>query len=304
MDPYRSIPRTHTRRGAIVTLVAAILLAASLTVAHGAGGIRAAAPSTGCQLLSAKDQIQHVIYVQFDNTHFLRDNPNVPSDLEQMPHLLSFIKDNGTLLTNDHTVLISHTAGGILSSLTGLYPDRNGQAVSNSYGYFRPDGSVGFSSSFKYWTDAVDGGNPVPPPTPSGDTTPNMVNADPVSLGGTGAVRNAPAPWVPDGERRARKQQREHLQGRADDARGPLDRRGDEHQGRQRRGLRRRPDDHDRHRGERRDRGDHRRRGRNGWPGRYRHHADRLARERPCQRGVGLRAERHRPNGRHDEGLR
>ena len=61
------------------------------------------------------------------NTHFRRDNPNVPSDLEQMPHLLNFITGNGTLLTNDHTVLISHTAGGILSSLTGVYPDRHGQ---------------------------------------------------------------------------------------------------------------------------------------------------------------------------------
>ena len=36
-----------------------------------------------------------MIYVQFDNTHFLRDNPDVPSDLEQMPHLLNFIEDNG-----------------------------------------------------------------------------------------------------------------------------------------------------------------------------------------------------------------
>ena len=54
-----------------------------------------------------------------------------------MPHLLNFLKGNGTLFTNDHTILISHTAGGILSSLTGLYPDRNGQTVSNSYDYFK-----------------------------------------------------------------------------------------------------------------------------------------------------------------------
>src|SRR5215467_522576 len=105
-----------------------------------------------CRLDSAGGNIKHLIYIQFDNTHFLRDNPNVPSDLEQMPNLLNFMKQNGTLLTNDHTVLISHTGGGILSSLTGLYPDRQGQAVSNSYGYFRQNGSVGFSSSFKYWT--------------------------------------------------------------------------------------------------------------------------------------------------------
>ncbi len=73
-----------------------------------------------CQLKSPSGHIKLVIYVQFDNTHFLRDNPNVPSDLEQMPHLLSFIRDNGALLAKDHTVLISHTATGILTSLGGL----------------------------------------------------------------------------------------------------------------------------------------------------------------------------------------
>src|SRR5262245_42740303 len=115
-----------------------------------------------------------------------------------MPNLLNFIRDNGTLDTNDHTILISHTGGGILSSLTGLYPDRHGQGVSNSYGYFRTDGSVGFSSSFKYWTDNTDGGNPANnPPTASADPNFNMVNGDGADLGGTGAVRNVPAPWVP-----------------------------------------------------------------------------------------------------------
>lgn len=41
----------------------------------------------GCQLNSANGNIKHVIYVQFDNVHLIRDNPNVPSDLQQMPHL-------------------------------------------------------------------------------------------------------------------------------------------------------------------------------------------------------------------------
>lgn len=63
-----------------------------------------------CQLNSPKGNIKHVIYVQFDNTHFLRDNPNVPSDLEQMPTLLHFMENNGRLMWNDHTALISHTA--------------------------------------------------------------------------------------------------------------------------------------------------------------------------------------------------
>ena len=200
MHPSAPTGRIHALRRRITTLVAALLAIASLIGAPAVQTVAAAAPPTGCQLASAKGAIQHVIYVQFDNTHFLRDDPNVPSDLEQMPHLLDFIKDNGTLLTNDHTVLISHTGGGILSSLTGLYPDRHGQAVSNSYNFYRNDGSgtSGFSSTFKYWTDTTDGGNPAnPPPNTSTDPNFNMVNADPASLGGTGAVRNAPAPWVP-----------------------------------------------------------------------------------------------------------
>ena len=115
---------------------------------------------------SAGDNIKHVIYIQFDNTHFLRDNPNVPSDLEQMPHLLNFIRGNGTLMTNDHTVLISHTATGILTSLTGVYPDRMGQPVSNSFRYFTPSGTTRTGVSFAYWTAPLfDPAGPPFPPT-------------------------------------------------------------------------------------------------------------------------------------------
>ncbi|HEV8402002.1 MAG TPA: alkaline phosphatase family protein [Candidatus Limnocylindrales bacterium] len=199
--PTRSNSPRQPLHRMLVTFATAVLVAGSLAIAPAASAAPPgpAGPPTGsCDLQSKGDKIQHVIYLQFDNVHFERDNPNVPSDLEQMPHLLDFLKDNGTFDTNDHTILISHTGGGILSSLTGLYPDRHGQAVSNSYGYFRPDGSVGFSSSFKYWTDNTDGGNPAnTPPTASADTNFNMVNADPASLGGSGSVRNAPAPWVP-----------------------------------------------------------------------------------------------------------
>jgi hypothetical protein len=49
------------------------------------------------------------IYIQFDNVHLRRDNQNVPSDLEQMPNLLNFLQNQGTLFTNHHTPLISHT---------------------------------------------------------------------------------------------------------------------------------------------------------------------------------------------------
>jgi hypothetical protein len=154
------------------------------------GGVARA--SSSCDLQSVGDNIQHVIYIQFDNTHFRRDNPNVPSDLEQMPHLLNFIQDNGTLLTNDHTALISHTATGILTSLTGVYPDRMGQPVSNSFRYFTPSGGTNTGVSFAYWTaplfDPGPFGNTTFPPPTQTDFTPEMINEN-------GKI--APAPWVP-----------------------------------------------------------------------------------------------------------
>ena len=171
-----------------------VVLAAMLLVTLlGVGGLatlrnlpqaaHAAAPS-GCTLNSAQGSIKHVIYIQFDNTHFTRDNPNVPSDLEQMPHLLNFIEGNGVLLTNHHTPLISHTATDILTSLTGVYGDRHGVPVSNSFRYFNPDGTSNLGVSFAYWTD------PLFDPTTSTptDTTYNMLTAQGM---------NAPAPWVP-----------------------------------------------------------------------------------------------------------
>jgi hypothetical protein len=174
------------------TLFIALALAA-VTVGSiaraGSTTAKVAKGEKGCKLHGHGTDIKHVIYLQFDNTHLFRDRTNVASDLEQMPHLLNFLRDNGTLSDNEHTILISHTAGGILSSLTGLYPDRTGQAVSNSYGYFRPNGTVGFSSSFKYWNDLTDGGNPAnSPPDASADPSFNMV---------TDGGNNTPAPWVP-----------------------------------------------------------------------------------------------------------
>ncbi len=144
----------------------------------------AAHAAGGCQLNSAKGNIQHVIYVQFDNTHFTRDNPNVPSDLEQMPHLLNFIKSNGVLLSNHHTPLIAHTATDILTSFTGVYGDRHGVPISNSFRYFNPNGTSNLGVSFAYWTD------PLFDPTTSTptDTKYNMLTANGM---------NAPAPWVP-----------------------------------------------------------------------------------------------------------
>ena len=165
-----------------LALIALLVLSAEPSPAAQAGKNSTSA----CQLKSARGDIQHVIFLIFDNVHFLRDRANVPSDLEQMPNLLNFIRGNGTLLTNNHTVLISHTANGILTNLTGMYSDRHGQSVANSYRYFTSDGTTLSSTSFKYWTDLVDDTG-----TPPADPLPNMVNAD------SGKAKNAPAPWVP-----------------------------------------------------------------------------------------------------------
>ncbi len=138
-------------------------------------GAASQSASAGCQLNSAGGQVKRVINIVFDNVHLRRDNPNVPSDLEQMPNLLNFLQNNGTINGNHHTPLISHTAHDIVTAPTGVYGDRSGIPVANSYGYFKPDGSVGFSSSFLYWTAL------------GGDGKPQMIDEQ---------GKTAPAPWV------------------------------------------------------------------------------------------------------------
>ncbi|HET8599326.1 MAG TPA: hypothetical protein VFL99_03295 [Segeticoccus sp.] len=139
-------------------------------------------PAHGCRL-GPRGQVDHVVYLSFDNVHLTRDNPNVPSDLQQMPHLLNFLTSNGTLITHHHTPLISHTGTDLLSAATGLYGDRHGQPISNNYRYFHPDGTSSQANTFTYWTDRVYDGTPSP-----SDTAYSLV-----TTGG----KNTPAPWVP-----------------------------------------------------------------------------------------------------------
>lgn len=153
-------------------------LNASISLTLGAFFLGFASPSAmaACQLNSPGGQVKRVVNIVFDNVHLRRDNPNVPSDLEQMPNLLNFIQDNGVVSGNHFTPLISHTAHDIVTVLTGVYGDRSGIPVANSYGFFRPDGSVGFTSSFLYWTAL------------GGDGKPEMLDEQ---------GKTAPAPWVP-----------------------------------------------------------------------------------------------------------
>jgi len=175
----RSVRLSVTPAAAVVVAVATCAL--SLVGSEASAQTVPAHHTVGCQLNSPTGKVQHVIDLTFDNVHLSRDNPNVPSDLEQMPNLLNFMKRNGSVLSNMHTPLISHTANDILTTLTGVYADKHGQSVANSYRVYNTDGTSSSASSFAYWTDPVTA-------TKTTDTAPTMVTP-------TGGV--APAPWVP-----------------------------------------------------------------------------------------------------------
>jgi hypothetical protein len=142
-----------------------------------------AAPSLAATNCSLGNGIKHIVYLQFDNVHLRRDIPNVPSDLEQIPSLLNFLRGQGTLLTNHHTPLISHTSVDITTSLTGVYGENFGFGVGNSFGFLDPGGTPHFQASFAYWTDLVN-------ENPSG--SPLLV---PEFIDQRGKIH--PAPWVP-----------------------------------------------------------------------------------------------------------
>ena len=174
----------HKLRWPGLALGLAVLAGAAAT-AGALGGTKAAAitptPSSNCRLGNG---IHHVIEITFDNTHFNRDNPNVLSDLEQMPALKDFITSNGTLLSNNYTPLIAHTADDSLTNYSGLYGDRHGQGIGNSYETYVGGNPVS-KSSFAYWTG-----------TYNLDAFPNMPYSPKVPAAGSPA-KTPPAPWVP-----------------------------------------------------------------------------------------------------------
>ena len=190
------------RRGLVLRSIGAgaVLAVLAFVIAGGAaGGAPAAASANSSSSTTSTcrlgNGVKHVINLVFDNVHFSRDNPNVPSDLEQMPHLLNFLESNGTFFSNVHTPLIAHTANDSLSIYTGLYGDRHGQPVTNSYKTYNPDGSTDPASSFAYWTDPVY--DTATTPTPGHDTSPTMVYSDSVPATQGDTSRQTPAPWVP-----------------------------------------------------------------------------------------------------------
>src|SRR5437868_3683073 len=162
-------------------LLKAVFSASALGIALLGAATQSA--SAGCQLNSPGGHIKRVVYLIFDNVHLRRDNPNVPSDLEQMPNLLNFLQGKGVISGNHYTPLISHTADDILTGLTGVYGDRHGSPVSNSFGIFKKDNSATvFQTSFVYWTTTTAQSHPE-----AGENLPVLVNEN---------GKNAPAPWV------------------------------------------------------------------------------------------------------------
>ena len=163
-------------------LAPALLACTALTAVPGTAEAAPAPVQATCKLHSADNKIKRVVYIVFDNVHLRRDNPNVPSDLEQIPNLLNFLQGKGVITGNHFTPLISHTADDILTGLTGVYGDRHGSPVSNSFRIFKADNSTSISqTSFVYWTTTTAQSHPE-----AGENLPVLVNEN---------GKNAPAPW-------------------------------------------------------------------------------------------------------------
>ena len=205
--PYHHGRRRLAVRAAAVTGCASLLSA--LAVAGATPGFAATAASAktlasaaphdssanGCHLGNG---IKHVVELGFDNVHFFRDNPNVPSDLQMMPDLLNFFEHNGTFLSNNHTPLIAHTADDLLTTLTGLYGDRPGCRSPTPTGLQHRRDAPTRQPRFAYWTDPVL--DTAKTPNAGHDTNPSMVySATPPATTTPAPTPNTttPAPWVP-----------------------------------------------------------------------------------------------------------
>ena len=90
----------------------------------------AAAPQPATASSPQTETIKHLIYIQFDNTHYTRDHrgdfrPRADASPARLPDLERNAPDE-----RPHDPHLAH-GGRDPASLTGLYPDRNGQTVSN-----------------------------------------------------------------------------------------------------------------------------------------------------------------------------
>ena len=97
-------------------------------------GASTARPAATCQL-SANGNIKHLVYIQFDNTHFSRDRPNVPRISSRCRTCSTSSRERHAVHQRPHDPDLAHRGRDPLLADRSL-PDRNGQTVTNSYGYF------------------------------------------------------------------------------------------------------------------------------------------------------------------------
>ena len=185
-NPRSRRPLAALAGGALTLSMVAAGVATTAANAAPARPAAAARAASACDLAGGK--IKHVIYLQFDNVHYTRDNPNVPSDLQQMPNLLHFITGNGTLISHEHTPLIAHTADDIVTSESGLYGSNQGVPIANEYRYYTgaKDGSTDTAGSFAYWADPIVDYS-TSTGAPAGDSTTTLIGQH---------RKTPPAPWV------------------------------------------------------------------------------------------------------------
>ncbi len=190
------VTATAASAAAVTALCVVGVTSPGLAAARHPAAARLDAAAASCHLGNG---IKHVVQIGFDNVHFFRDNPNVPSDLQLMPNLLNFFTSNGTFLSNNHTPLIAHTGDDLLTTATGLYGDRHGDGISNSYQSYNSDGTTDPATVFTYWPDAIFDTSKTGPNS-GHDTNPNLVySATPPATSNPPATPDttAPAPWVP-----------------------------------------------------------------------------------------------------------
>ena len=140
---------------------------------------------------------KHVVELGFDNVALLPPRPEHalrPAD-DAEPTRTS-LTSNGTFLSNGDAPLIARTAHDLLTTWTGLYGDRAGMPVSNSYQAYDTDGTTDPATSSPTGPDPVY--DTASTSNPGHDTNPSLVySATPPATTSPAPKPSTttPAPW-------------------------------------------------------------------------------------------------------------
>lgn len=251
MRLHQKIVRAGAAAGLVAAATSALAAPSATAAANGANGAAtdsgwalsqnfaiAVGPSSatltaapGCNL---GPNVQHVVYVGFDNFHLRRDNNqtvanngddnrnadlSIPSDLEQVPSLYNFLRGTtaaagatdyahgsnttytdttpfagGTILGNDHTPLISHTSVDFTSAYTGQYGDMNGIATTQNNIAAYNGTAYSAPSTLSVGSNSNGGFGFWTDPL---NIPAGNTTPQYVTKNSSSAAVNAPAPWVP-----------------------------------------------------------------------------------------------------------